>query len=317
MAELDWKYREVVPVDRYDRLAMWAAIVAMGAAIYRQSDAFAPLATAITLLAVAWPTFRRWFRWTRSVGFSDAGVTIVPRAGQVSRLPWSEVEFTEADGSIIELPSGQVLAQVPDQRRLRQTAHALWRRYRLAEAAEPVDGAQIERLLGVEPGGRLMIRRPRPLGVLWAVIWTSVPVSAYLVTRGQPLWLGATPSLLWLATILAARWLAPRRSFDVCWAGARGIRAQNHLATINVGWDDLLSSWHEGPVAYVETVRGRLRFGTSGAKGWSLAKTTQELLAAREAGRPLPRLSDVPEAALSRARVAVEVERGLSRHAPD
>ncbi len=264
--------------------------------------------------------------------------------GVVVRHPWSSIRAIHARQDCAVILLSRVSIRVgPNVERGAELIDRIRRATGLAEGVnaagrDAVDPAQIERWLGVEPGGALVCRGRIPWATVAGCIGSILAIAVYAETfLDDPHHSHPPTSFFLVAGALGQVAL-------VCaWFSARGwpretIRAQGDGLTIHqgrrwwsLGWTEILEIRRARPspadrvyltcVAaesdydwLVETPAREYRFhhGLSGAD--RLAEAMRLVSAALAAGRAVPRLSDVPEGAISLARDGGEerAERGVS-----
>ncbi len=263
--------------------------------------------------------------WPRGRITTDAdGITW--RVGQQrGRLEWREVETVAMDGDGLRVTGGgQELRLERATRGLCRLASALQegRQRQAVEASTgALDASTIADRLQIPVEGTLEVR-PRAwrrnqqllLGCLAAVPLLALPLllRAAPPSTGPPLWTLFVQALV-LVPVISVAGLANRRR-SLLRTSASGLIVAETLTTERfVPWSSVWAKRTTWWRTLIDTDAGTIVLDTNREADRRIVEVVDHLLAARAAGRPLPRLSDVPEAALSRARVAVEVERGISR----
>lgn len=204
-----------------------------------------------------------------------------------------------------------------------------------AGGEDDVDPAEVERWLGVEPGGALVCRGRVP----WFYLSFSLAWVAGLVAAIPPASAGGAAAAALLVALACAgpfavtfAWFAVR-----CWprvtlrAHGEGVSIRDKRRRWTLGWSEILdirqvrtrsqdhfylsqAEWDADYDHLIQTPSMEYRFhrGLIGAD--KLAEAMRNVSAALAAGRAVPRMSDVPEGAISLARDGGEerAERGVS-----
>ena len=224
-------------------------------------------------------------------------------------------------------------------------------RCRAAEPmAERVESGEIEKWLGIEPDDVLEVRamRARQL-IVGACCWFAAAVWLLLVlptARHAGLGDGRAALFTAFSGVTAPAWLFWLLYYPVhlvlkiradalrrVYATGHGLRWHEGPVWSEVGWDlvanaELVPRQHRKALFYwtpaqveadremlVECGELRLRFHPTDHNAPRLQQALDHLMAARRAGRLMPKLSEVPAAAISRAKPdeAAVAERGISR----
>lgn len=239
------------------------------------------------------------------------------------RLPWSRRHVAWDDiVSLTAVGRGVVLhgrdgtltvgrGQANWRRAARLCADALGVPIEAADDQPAMDEEQLVELLGtrvprvlkpgsVDPGCLLSLGLGLLLCFLVAGIFQPVLLILALVYAGYPL------SMLWASRKM------PRRAVVT----AAGIELGYLGRTVFAAWPWIRALRRKGFYVVLETDAGDLGFVARGADR-DLLDGIERVLAARDAGLALPRLGEVPAAAISVVRSAeAPVERGLSRGDP-
>jgi hypothetical protein len=223
--------------------------------------------------------------------------------GQPPRLhPWETVGPVQTDGRGCVI-SPRLLTQyrlswsVPGARELLTEIE----RHRPPEPGEvtTIEPEQVAEWLGIALDESLVVRAPKMQRNMMVISCAAVIGAVMLVVRLGP------PYLAWMCLgqlgLLMLTWQNVLKRFSATPWGLRQGRKE-------VAWHDVLgrSVWH------VQTRQGSL-YLPGGENSERVVSTIQRILDARRAGAVLPRMTDVPEHALSRAdSVEVSAERGIS-----
>ncbi len=249
------------------------------------------------------------------VAINSAGLTW--RCGwRRRRFAWHEVRAIERTAALrLQNLDGAwhvVLPECPEL--LADIVRSSWQRRTSAQTERTaVDVAEVQIGLGLGPGERL---RLGPRWWFWPipVVLASVVVGLMGAAPNTPVQMAIVAiAAAAVAALLLVAWIRPGAHIVVCEASGDGLLLADVRRCWSIGWDEVLGVGRSAGSPCLFTMRGPAYYKPDSPRGARLDAVVENLLRQREAGRPLPRLSDVPEAALSRARVAVEVERGISR----
>ncbi|MBI5833576.1 MAG: hypothetical protein HZB16_14850 [Armatimonadetes bacterium] len=228
--------------------------------------------------------------WSRLV-VDDAGLWWVSR-WRARLVPWRRIKAVRQQGALPELllASGRrcSLAWVVGAKRL-----AAMIDQRLA-GGEPMVDAQIERWLGVTPGGALVCRLSPWHGVglvALPLLLLAIPWSGF--TSGVGLIAGLAPSLA--LALLAV--LSSARSVR---ADAQGLSVRRRGRREYYAWSEIERVTSTDRTHVISTTRGPVKLASSARGAGLVVGIIQRILDARSGGAALPDRAPMPETALSR-----------------
>ncbi len=287
-------------------------MVVIGTLPFDLEPVFLPIGTFLLLAAA-----QRHFVGI-GLAIDQRGITEWHELGWRRLCTWSEVTHTEADARHLTLHTARRTIRLDAGLCDWRGAADLCRRYLHLEQAEPpppaasVDEQQVAGWLGLPTDGVLRLR-VRP------VTWSSMlgPALGLLVFAAL---LSRHPNARASWYVLPVVWLAScwRPGFRRHWvrqvvADARRLRFRTLRGWREVGWGDLLALATDGTDRIVATRHGEFWLPESLAERERLIKAIEAAIDAQNHGQSLPRLAEVPDAALSRVTdTPPDAERGLS-----
>ena len=241
-----------------------------------------------------------------ALSVDDDGVVEHFVDGSTRRHGWDEVRPVESYGHCCVVCLGlhhhRFGWSIPGVRQLIAEIHN--RRPGATAAEESVTPEQIAEWMGIEVDELLVVGLPPGQRIVLSAV---VAIDLLLVLLGVAL---RHPYLAMMnlgqLAIMMVLWRAMFRRFT---ATPWGLRYGNKTAR----WQDVVGLTHSSPGWMVQTTQGQL-YLPGGRNSEPVKLAIQHVLDAHLKGAALPRMTDVPDHALSRAEsVEVSSERGLSR----